>query len=286
MEREPAVSGRFYPSSPRSLEAAIAECRDHVLGPRDSKVAVSGRLAALVLPHAGYQFSGPVVAWGMKRLSLENPLPKRILLLGPKHTPYGAKASLSAATGWKTPLGVVQVDEGLRKALADTGAFTMEDEAHRHEHSIEVEIPFLQDLYGKTPFSVVPLALQYSAFKDCCAWGAVIAKVLGDPGFKDVLLVVSSDFSHDTPREEAYEIDGQAIERILSMDARSFYDLVVTEDRSICGFIPISTAMVALKTLVGEKVKAARLAYSTSMDVMDHPRGVGYAAISFEEPSR
>jgi len=283
MIREPVVNGRFYPASSRDLSATIEECEQHELGAEGKSISANGVLRALIQPHAGYVFSGPVATWGIKRLSTVRPLPGRILMLGPKHTPYGANASASAADGWKTPLGVVSIDPKLRDAILKTGAFQTDDEAHAQEHSLEVQLPFLQRLYGNERLGILPIALHYSSFKDCETWGEAIKKVLDDPALSDTVVLVSSDFSHDTPRNDAYRLDGEALNLIEKMDAKGFYDLVVSEDRSICGFIPITVAMLGLR---GRSIKARRLTYATSMDVMPHPRGVGYASVVFEEESR
>lgn len=279
MKRNPVVSGRFYPADKQELLETISECESSPLGVGSKTIEAGGKLVGLILPHAGYVFSGPVVTWGMRRLSLEKPLPERFLLLGPKHTHYGAKAAISAADSWTTPLGDVPINSALREALLATGRFQADDEAHAFEHSLEVEIPFLQKLYAKNPFSVTPIALQYCSFADCQKWGEAIGSCLADPRFSDVRVIVSSDFSHETPKEEAYKLDGQALEIIESLEPKEFYDLVISEERSICGVIPITVFLCALK---GRKIRARCLKYSTSMDVMSHPRGVGYAAVSFE----
>ncbi|MFZ2957102.1 MAG: AmmeMemoRadiSam system protein B, partial [Candidatus Ozemobacteraceae bacterium] len=250
---------------------------------------VHGRLLGLILPHAGFIFSGPVVTWGMKRLFAETPLPKRFLLLGPKHTPYGSPAAISPASAWRTPLGDVPLDEELRTALLETGAFDADAHAHAQEHSLEVQLPFLQASFERSqpspaPFSIVPLALHFAPFEQCLKWGAAIATVLSNPKFSDVRVLVSSDFSHDTPRAEAYRIDSEAINIIEHLSAEEFYRLIIEEDRSICGVIPITTFLCAISHLK-RKILGSRLTYSTSMDVMSHPRGVGYAAVVFEDIS-
>lgn len=280
MIREPVVSGRFYPSAPTELLGLLEECEQHELGPGSRNPGVAGVLRGFIQPHAGFIFSGPVASWGIRRLAAEKPVPTRFLLLGPKHTPFGAKAAVSKAEGWRTPLGTVPVDEALRQAVVQTGVFTADDAAHAQEHSLEVQLPFLQRLFGKSPFAIVPIALHYAGFSECEAWGKALAGVLAQPAFGDVQVLVSSDFSHETPRSQAYRLDGEAIALIERLDAEAFHTLVVSEDRSICGVIPITVAMVALHR---PGIKARKLAYSTSMDVMAHPRGVGYASIVFEE---
>jgi len=280
MNREPVVSGRFYPESPTELHQLITSCFSSPLGVGKKAIPVAGKLRGLVLPHAGYIFSGPIVTWGMARLQQEKPVPRRFLLLGPKHTPYGVKAAVSGVRGWRTPLGVVPVDEPLRESLIASGLFRSDNAAHAQEHSIEVMLPFLQEAFGTQVFSILPLALGYADFATVQGWGEALSLILADEQFADVCVIISSDFSHDTTRTEAYHIDGQALDVIESGDAEKFYRLVVDEERSICGVMPLSTWLCAT---AGRPMKISRLAYSTSMDVMEHPRGVGYAAIAFEE---
>lgn len=277
--REPTVSGRFYPDDPSELSELIQKCHEHSLGVGEHHHKQAGRLAGMIVPHAGFVFSGPVASWGYRRLADEKPLPKRLLMLGPKHTPYGAAAALSNEDAWLTPLGSIETDEPLRAALAQTGVFTRDDAAHAFEHSIEVQVPFVQQaMHGALP-TIVPIALGFAEFEQCRRWGEAIAGVLAKPEFADTACVVSSDFSHETPRAEAYRLDGEALEVIMSLDAKAFHELVVGEDRSICGVIPIT---VFLASLTGRNIRATKLAYATSMDVMAHPRGVGYAAVIFE----
>ena len=287
MIRKPVVSGRFYPEVAEEIVGLIDDCTSSRLGVRDSAIPPAGRLLGLIMPHAGFMFSGPVASWGIRRLKAENPLPPRLLLLGPKHTVSGSPAAISRATAWETPLGNVPIDPELRQALHETGEFEMDDRAHAGEHSLEVQLPFLQHLYGKTPFAVAPVALGYTDFDDCQRWGNALAGVLTQARFAGVPVIISSDFSHETPREEAYRLDGEAIELIQKLDGKGFFTLVRDEDRSICGVVPIT---VFLQCIRGWKnVSARKLAYSTSMDVMPHPAGVGYACVAFEQtavPSR
>ena len=281
MIRQPAVSGRFYPSNPKELRQLMDQCEASPIGVQERQIPFEGQLLGLIIPHAGFIFSGPVATWAMRRLAGETPLPKRLLLLGPKHTPYGARASISAASAWRTPLGDVPVDQELRKALMDTGEFENENDAHAGEHSLEVQLPFLQKLYGDQAFSVLPVALQWSEFSDCHRWGKAISTVLVDARFHGMPIIISSDFSHDTPRDRAYLIDNQALDTIETLDAEAFFNLVRDEDRSICGVIPITTFLCSIKGRSG--VRMRRLTYATSMDVMPHPAGVGYAAVAFEQ---
>lgn len=280
MLREPVVAGRFYESDPVELKSQIDSCYKHQLGAADSKITCSGRLAGFIAPHAGFVFSGPVASHAYSRLALEKPFPETIILLGPKHTHYGAEFSISAARTWKTPLGNVELDRDLcEKLLAGVDLLQSDNEAHMFEHSLEVQLPFLQHFAPQLP-RIVPIALNYTSLENINQLASGIRHVINAEKNKKVLFIASSDFSHDTPREEAYRLDGQVIARILKLDAQGFYDLVIGEDRSVCGVIPITTLLMIL---VGTKLQAKLLKYATSMDIMRHDRGVGYGAIIFEE---
>lgn len=281
MIRQPAVSGRFYKSGKTELLDEIESCFSHELGVNPKEIEVRGRLKGLILPHAGYMFSGPPASWGFERLKKEEPLPSRIILLGPKHTYYGEDYAVSIADYWQTPLGKVKVDKDFSRELCENvEQFKLDEAAHQFEHSLEVQLPFLQKVYGNKEFSIVPIAIAYNSFVSVRSAFEEFRKFLGKKDLDNILIIASSDFSHDMPKEKAYKLDAEVIEIIKSLTAQEFYDLIVSEDRSVCGLMPISALLVALK---GRTIKARLLKYSTSMDVMPHERGVGYAAISFEE---
>lgn len=279
MQREPIVQGRFYPGNPAELKKNLEDCWSHPLGIGQRSLAVGGPLAGMIVPHAGYVFSGPVASWAFQRLAMETPPPEVIVLLGPKHTPFGARAAISAAAGWKTPLGSVPVHDEFRQKLAAKKMFQIDDQAHAGEHSLEVQIPFLQKVLPVDAYRILPIALQYAPYAVCREWGEALGEFLREESATRITCVVSSDFSHDTPREEAYRLDRQVLDVIESRSAEAFYRLVVSEDRSICGVIPITVFLVAMESA---RVRARVLTYATSMDIMDHPRGVGYAAVTFE----
>jgi AmmeMemoRadiSam system protein B len=281
MQREPIVAGRFYEGNRDSLLKQIEACFAHPLGVGGKTMPSSGKLKALILPHAGYMFSGPPASFGFARLKNEMPLPARIILLGPKHTHYGPAFSVSSSESWKTPLGSVAVDNVLCQEICQkVKGFNLDSSAHQFEHSLEVQLPFLQYVYGARPFSIVPIAVGCVEFSDLQEKFNGLQEFLATKDLSETIFLVSSDFSHDTPRELAYRLDAEVIDLITSFKAREFYETIIEENRSVCGVMPIT----ALLLLLGEtSFKAVKLAYSTSMDVMEHDRGVGYAAITFEE---
>jgi len=280
MQREPVVAGRFYQAHPETLRQQIGQCFEHSLGAGQKAVPVAGRLLGLIAPHAGYMFSGPVASHAFARLRQENPLPETLVLMGPKHTHQGARFSVSAADSWKTPLGDLAADQALcQRLVAEIPGLESDNGAHLYEHSLEVQLPFIQYSLQSMP-KIVPIAFAYASFEEITALAAAIGKIVTAEPKGSVCFVVSSDFSHDTPRDEAYRLDAEVIERIISLDARSFYDLIVEDDRSVCGLMPITALLVILQQ---QKVRASLLKYATSMDIMEHDRGVGYASIIFEE---
>lgn len=280
MLREPVVAGKFYEADSSSLREQINGCFNHHLGAANAKISVAGRLAAFIAPHAGFMFSGPVASHDYARLASEEPFPDTVILLGPKHTHYGADFSVSAATAWKTPFGDVDLDRELcQKLVSEIDLLESDNDAHMFEHSIEVQLPFLQYFSPKMP-AIVPIALHYSKFETVCELASGIKRVIAGETGKRILIIASSDFSHDTPRDEAYRLDAQVIDKILQLDAKAVYDLIIDEGRSVCGVIPITALLLILS---GLSVKPRLLKYATSMDVMRHERGVGYGAIIFEE---
>lgn len=281
MLREPTVAGRFYQQDPQALREQLESCYSHKLGVQQQTIPVSGKLQAMISPHAGYIFSGPPASFGFARLKKESRLPERVILLGPKHTHYGPNFAISSARIWRTPLGDVEVDvdfcDAVCQAVKD---FELDCTAHQYEHSLEVQLPFLQDVYLDQPFRIVPIALGFASFASLEIQIAALKSFITPEILADSVIVVSSDFSHDTPKEQAYRLDAEVIEKIKAFDAKGFYDLVVGEERSVCGLMPITALLLLLDK---NKYQASLLAYSTSMDIMEHERGVGYASIIFEE---
>lgn len=280
MIRKPVVSGRFYPAGKNELQADLDTRWNHSLAVGKQMLPRHGRLRAVIVPHAGYMFSGPIATWGFQRIAQENPVPKRFLVLGPKHTPYGEPAAIARTSAWQTPLGVVPVDDELRSALVQQQVFTLDDQAHAYEHSIEVQLPFLQRIVADRSLEMVPLALTYADFNTCQKWADGLRQVLAQPQHRSVTMVISSDFSHETPRQEAYRLDEEAMNLLIQGDVYGFYRLVIEENRSICGFVPITVALLAL---ADRRLQISKLAYATSMDVHSSPTGVGYAALAIEE---
>jgi len=267
MIREPAVAGRFYPSDPAELGRDLRIC----LAPPSPAAPL--RALGCILPHAGYMYSGAVAGSVLSRLEL----PRRFIILGPRHYPQGAPLAILSEGAWRTPLGDVPLDAPLAAELARACPLLREDAvAHATEHSIEVELPFLQRLVPA--FQFVPIALGTDRFQAFDDLGRAIATVVAaQPG--PVLVIASSDMNHYESDEITRKKDARAIDRILALDPRGLYDVVRRESISMCGYGPATTMLVAAKQLGATRAELVR--YATSADVSgDTSWCVGYAGIA------
>ncbi|HEY8663479.1 MAG TPA: AmmeMemoRadiSam system protein B [Propionibacteriaceae bacterium] len=219
--RPPAVAGQFYPAHPARLRRMIS---DYLAEVNPESVPA----AAYVVPHAGYIYSGSTAAHAYAALALEPP--SRILLLGPTHRVYVEGLALSGADGFETPLGVVRTDRDLEAALRESPAVSVRPDVHAEEHSLEVQLPFLQVVAPGVP--VVPVAVGAA---DATTVADVVEIALGLPG---TLLLVSTDLSHYHPYAEAAALDADTIERIIALDR------MIPPDRA-CGAYPLNGALVA-----------------------------------------
>jgi AmmeMemoRadiSam system protein B len=268
MLRLPAVSGRFYPSDPTQLTALIREytTADNTVMPVHAK--------ACLVPHAGYVYSGHVAGAVYARIAI----PKKILILGVRHYPRGENAAILSSGAWRTPLGDAAIDEALAGALRDACPLLREDSvAHSSEHSLEVQIPFLQVL--QQGFTFVPVALGTVRFEDLVAIGEALGQVLA-ASTEQILLVTTSDLNHYENDATTRVKDRKAIERILALDARGLYDTCRNEAISMCGLGPTVALLTALQSMGSAKPELVR--YATSGDVSgDFDGVVGYAGMIF-----
>lgn len=264
MVRSPAVAGRFYPSDPRVLADEI----DAYLGGSKGKVLTR----ACVVPHAGYMYSGHVA--GAVYASLE--IPARCILLGPRHFPYGAPMAILTEGSWATPFGEAKIDSVLAAEVARACPRLRDDPiAHASEHSLEVQVPFLQRLAPDFRFVPVVLASdRYGVLEDL---GQAIAKVISAQQ-EPVLIIISSDLNHYESDVITRGKDRLAIDRMLAIDPRGLYDTVRNEEISMCGYAAVVAGLVALSELGAKEGRLVR--YATSGDVSgDREQVVGYAGI-------
>jgi len=265
MVREPVVAGQFYTADPAALRKEIQSYLSPTEPPFPAK--------ALIAPHAGYMYSGPIAGavYSAVRPAL------RVIVLGPNHTGRGVPLSLCPQGGWRTPLGVVTVDQDLTERLQKECPGLQQDKAaHAREHSIEVQLPFLQVLAPGFRFSGICVGTaDYSTLETLGHALARVIRSVDDPA----LLVCSSDMNHYESAEVASHKDRMAIERILQVDARGLYRVVLDEDISMCGFAPAVSVLTACSDLGASSGHLIR--YANSGDVSgDYERVVGYAGIA------
>jgi len=264
MVRKPVVAGQFYTGNEASLTKEVAGLTSEKKDRLDAVGVVS--------PHAGYIYSGPVAG---EVLSSIKPRPTYIIL-GPNHTGYGKTFGLDLERAWKTPLGEVEIDRELGEAILKGSKYIEKDSlSHKYEHSIEVQLPFLQ--YLNKDFNFIPLAISYADREAYKTVGKELARAVKDLK-KDVTIIASSDMTHYEPQESAKKKDMMAIEKILALDINGFLDTIEKYDISMCGFAPTAIMMQAA-TLLGAR-KARLIKYNTSGNASgDYSQVVGYAGI-------
>jgi AmmeMemoRadiSam system protein B len=266
--RYPAVAGQFYEGKEDTLRKQIEACFLHNLGPGEIPKLEKGErtIKGAVVPHAGYMFSGPVAAHVCSALAKDG-FPETFIIIGPKHTGWGSPVAITTEE-FKTPLGTVSIDMELAKRL-QTGSIDNDLSAHRGEHSIEVQLPFLQ--YLKPDIKFVPLAIGHQTYKMAKEVGGIISKAISG---KDVVVLASTDFSHYVSRDIAEKKDMKAIEAIIKLDAKALFKTVDKFNISMCGYGPV---MAMIEGVSG--TQARLLKYSTSGDVMEMRDVVGYGAL-------
>ena len=279
--RTPAVAGRFYPGRAEDLLREVREFTSPSKTPIET-----GRIDAIgcVAPHAGYIYCGGVAGAVYSRLKV----PERCVILCPNHTGKGRPLAIMANTTWQTPLGEVAADADMAARLLRRFPALQEDSAaHRAEHAIEVQLPFLQA--SRPELKIVPIAIGTSDFDVLRGLGETLADVIADHHEEDqkaerqakVLIIASSDMNHYESDTITRIKDHKAIERVLAMDARGLWEVVLNEDISMCGFGPTVVMLTAAKLLGA--TSATLVKYATSGDVSgDYESVVGYAGIIVE----
>jgi MEMO1 family protein len=265
MIREAAVAGQFYPANPDELRATVGS----YIRKNDSLLDAK----AVVVPHAGYIYSGSVAGEVFSSVHL----PDRMILLGPNHTGRGAGLALAPAGAWDMPLGAAYIDDELNRELRAECPELKEDAiAHRFEHSLEVHIPFLQIL--RPDFQFCAICIQTINLPLLEALGHAMARAIRSQK-KSVLLIASSDMSHYETKDEAASQDHFAIERMLSIDAPGLHRIVLDRDISMCGFAPAVAVLTASRDLGASAGRLIR--YTNSGEASgDYDRVVAYAGIA------
>jgi len=267
--RSPIVAGAFYPSQPDEL-------RKQIDGFLIDKVARSQALLTssigLIVPHAGYAYSGSVAGAGFQEVARRGS-PEVVVILGASHTGIDPWFSLSPHSAWATPLGQSPVDATMVSLLVSAG-FRQAEAPFTREHSIEVQLPFVQHLWGLER-AIVPICINPAPLPELQKAATALIQALGN---RKALIIASSDFTHYQPEDVARALDGRALDRILALDVPGFHRLCRDERLTICG-----TGAVELLMLVMGQIgsSATRLvAYATSGDVTgDLSSVVGYASV-------
>lgn len=264
MVRRACVAGQFYPGERDGLETAVKGYL-HKRTPRPPEKAI-----AVIVPHAGYIYSGAVAG----AVFSETVIPDDIILIGPNHTGYGTPASVMRSGSWATPLGSVPVNSPLAGLLIDSDAGFAEDiDAHLREHSLEVQLPFIQTINPNA--SIVPVTVMHASSEGCAAMGKAMAGAIRSYG-KDVLIVVSSDMNHYEADDVTRAKDKKAIEEVLALEPGRLLDVTQRMSISMCGVFPAAIAINAARELGATEARLVE--YATSGDASgDFSRVVGYA---------
>lgn len=266
MIRSPAVANQFYPGNSAELTRILAQLVPTV--PENKKQ----KALAVVSPHAGYIYSGGIAGETFSKISI----PKDIIILGPNHHGSGSMVAIMAQGEWDMPMGVVPINSKLADTILNHSDMIEDDaDAHRLEHSLEVQVPFLQ--YLKEDTTITPLVISHISYSECEKVGKQLAlsiKEYDDP----VLIVASSDMTHYESREAASSKDKQAIDHVLALDPQGLYETVLGKGITMCGIMPTTVALVAALELGAETAELVR--YTDSGEASGDTRQVvGYAGL-------
>ncbi len=265
MQRQPVVAGQFYPGGFQQLKLSLSS----LVPENNSKKSVFG----IISPHAGYVYSGTIAG----QLYANIKIPRTVLIIGPNHTGAGAPAALYPDGEWLTPLGVVPINSTLNALLLKHVACMQTDRiAHQHEHSLEVQLPFIQ--YLRPDVSISAICLGHGDYAVLREIGMGIAAAIREYG-DDVLIVASSDMTHYESAESARHKDGLALEKVVAFDAEGLLKICKSQHITMCGVAPSAVMIEAVREL-GATV-AELVAYGNSGDVSgDNQQVVGYAAVA------
>jgi len=275
--RSPYVAGTFYAGTKSTLVKQIDDCFAHKFGPgKVPKVNSSGqrKIVGIISPHAGYMYSGPVAANGYGKLALDG-VPDVAIILGPNHTGYGSGVSILTEGAWETPLGPLEIESHAAKQLQYSSEILDVDEvSHRYEHSIEVQLPFLQFFYNSS-VKFVPICML---MQDLQTSREIAATIMDQMKGKNYLIIASSDFTHYKPHNEATRNDQTAIDAIMNLDDSKLNGLGESNTVTMCGYGPITVLIAAARKM--SNVRTEFLSYKTSGDITgDNSSVVGYGSI-------
>jgi AmmeMemoRadiSam system protein B len=273
--RTPAVAGMFYPGEKKELRKTINDCFLHKFGPGKIPPSdIKKKIFGIICPHAGYMYSGPIACHSFYAISSD--APKLFIIIGPNHWGLGSNVATMKNCKWNTPLGDVEVDSETADEISHLSEIIDIDYfSHTREHSLEVQIPILQEMYSD--FKILPISMINQTEDASRKVGMAIAKIVGK---NNTMIIGSSDFTHYEQNEFAHEQDMALIEPILKLDVKRFYDILEDRNVSACGYGAIASTMIACKELGA--TKGELLKYATSGDVTgDTSSVVGYGSIVF-----
>ncbi len=286
--RKPVVAGQFYPGSKDGLQRQITECFMDKRGCGILPKIEMGEkdITGLIVPHAGYIYSGAIASFTYQYLAAHG-FADSFIILGPNHTGAGSGVSVMTNGSWETPLGVVPINSDLAQQII-TDIVDCDEMAHRNEHSIEVQLPFLQYIAKEKKFDFVPVCMMMQDVKTATDVGMILAEAI-NKSEKKIVMIASSDFSHagfnymsmppEGMRVDLYasKQDKYAIDKILALDPKGLVETVHDKNITMCGYGPVASMLVAAKKLGA--TKAELLKYGTSYEVHPNTSCVGYGAL-------
>jgi len=276
--RFPSQAGVFYAGSREALKKQVEDCFLHKFGPKEiPSINEDGprKIVSLICPHAGYAFSGPVAANAYFQMAKDGKIDS-VVILGPNHTGIGSGISIMTEGVWRTPLNDAEIDGELAKRIQSASRYIdVDDTAHSHEHSIEVQLPFLQYVYGKS-FRFVPICMMMQDLESSRDVGEAIVESISG---RNVITIASTDLTHYESEKVANSKDRMAINTVLELDEEKLQSVVESSNITMCGYGPTSVAIYVAKKLGAEKTSL--LSYKTSGDITgDFSSVVGYASIA------
>ena len=279
-QRRAAVAGSFYEGTAERLRRQIENCFLHPLGPGKLPPHEGERrndmpIIGLVCPHAGYMYSGPTAARAYFAMALQR-TPDVVIIIGPDHHGFAGDVSIYPEGVWITPLGEVPVASDVAKRLVEACPIADENEsAHRYEHSLEVQLPFLQFCFGNA-VPIVPIMIGRQTKDVAATLGDAISQVIKDA---TAVIIASTDFTHYEPQEQAKRKDELVLKRIEAIDPDGVFNVVRQHRVTMCGYGPTMAMLYACQKLGCESAKV--LGYSTSGDISgDYSQVVGYGAVA------
>ena len=274
--RTPAVAGMFYPKTQQELRSTIRDCFLHSFGPgKLPPLSDSKNIIGVICPHAGYMYSGPIAAYSYYVISSLKP--DLVIIIWPNHWGIGCNIASMKEGLWRTPLGDVEVDTDAAVEINKaTKNIELDFFSHTRDHSLEVQIPMLQEIYSHK-FKILPIILIDQSYNAAIEIGMSVSKIAKN---KKTVIIGSSDFTHYEENEFAHKQDKSLIEPILEMDVNEFYNILQKNQISACGYGAIASTMTACKELGATRGTLEK--YATSGDITGEKSSVvGYASIIF-----